>query len=320
VSIKHPKNNRKKIALKTQVFLVAFAMLIVGVFQTNAHASTVLWMEYFVDNDGDYSVSYYADIDSITFGITDTDPDSIIALIEPYYSTSLTMFTGGGSGGLFFDTNQDSVRDIWAYAPNSTLSAFSQARREIYRGVSPNLIATGCYSSWSLHSDYTSYDVIIPWRCLGAPSTLGIEGWLSNSTGFDFLTGSRTVFPVSLPATTTTVYVPPPTTVYVAPPPVTAPLTAAANVSVPGMIDDWVDYLIVKKSVSISAVLNSTDCCYGVKSGTRIMTVVPKSKKFCAVRGRRLYALKVGSCTVKITTGSGKKIKKETIKFAVKRN
>jgi hypothetical protein len=321
-------NKRKKF----RIIFVAFSLLSLGIFQSTANAANVLWLEAFTDTDGDYNTSYYADIDTLGLGITDTDPDNIVALIEPYYDTSLTMFTGSGNGGIFFDTNQDGAKDIWAYAPNSTLSAFSKVRREIFRGVSGNLTATGCYSSWYLSTDYVYYKADIQWRCLGAPTALSAEAWLSNSLGFDFLTSYRTVYPVSLPATTTTtstttttttvppttttVYVPP-TTAYV-PPPATLPLAAAANLSTPGLIDNWVDYLIVKKSVSITAVLNSTNCCYGVKSGTRIMTVLPKSKAFCRVQAKRLYGLKKGSCSVKVTAGTGKKAKSETLKFSVK--
>ena len=315
---------------KFRIIFVAFSLLSLGIFQSTAHAANVLWLEVFTDNDGDYNTSLYADIDTMGLGITDTEPDTIVALIEPYYDTSLTFFSSGGSGGVFFDTNQDAVRDVWAYAPNVTLSAFSKARREIFRGVSGSLTATGCFSSWYFSSDYVYYKVDIPWRCLGAPASLSVEGWLSNSTGFDFLTGDRTVYPVSLPTTTTstttttttvpptttTAYVPP-TTAYV-PPPATLPLAAPANMSTPGLVDNWVDYLIVKKSVSITAVLNSTNCCYGVKSGTRVMTVLPKSKAFCRVQAKRLYGLKKGSCSVKVTAGTGKKAKSETLKFSVK--
>ena len=305
------------------VIFVAFSLLSIGIFQSTVHAANVLWFENYIDTDGDYGVGLYADIDSMALGITDADPDTILALIEPYYDTSLSMFTGGGLGGVFFDTNQDAAKDIWAFAPNSTLSAFSKASREVLRGVSGNLTATGCYSKWYLSTDYVYYMVDIPWRCLGAPAALSVEAWLSNSYGYDFLTDNRTVFPVSLPATTTTVYIPPttvyipPTTVYV-PPATTLPLAAPANTSTPGLIDDWVDYLIVKKSVSISAVFNSTDCCYGSKSGTRVMTVLSKSKAFCVVRANRLYGLKKGTCSVKVTVGSGKKKKSETLKFSVK--
>ncbi|MEI6200113.1 MAG: hypothetical protein WCP83_09285 [Actinomycetota bacterium] len=328
------KQKSKSIAGKMKKFrvvFVAFSLLSLGIFQSVAHAANVIWLEVFSDTDSDYGTSYYADIDTVGLGITDADPDTMVALIKPYFGTSLSMFTYGGNGGLFFDTNQDSVRDIWVYAPNATMSAYTKSTREIYQGTSGNLIGTGCYSSWYLSSDYTYYDVLIPWRCLGAPTSLSVEAWLSNSYGYDYLTGGRTVYPVlppaittttsttsttTLPPPTTTVYIPP-TTVYVAPPS-TLPLAAAISVTAPGLVDDWVSYLIVKKSVSITAVLNSTNCCYGVKSGTRVMTVLPKSASFCMVRARRLYALKKGSCSVKVTAGSGKQAKSETVKFPVK--
>jgi hypothetical protein len=85
------------------------------------------------------------------------------------------------------------------------------------------------------------------------------------------------------------------------------------------MVDDWVDYLIVKNPVSITALLNTTNCCYGVKTGTRTMTVLSKSKGSCVVRGKRLYPMKKGTCYVKLVTGKGKTKKSETLKLAVRK-
>ena len=112
-----------------QVIFVAFSLLTLGIFQPAASAANVLWVEAFLDSDGDYGTGLYADIDTLALGITDAAPDNILALIKPAYDTSLTFFSSSGNGGLFFDTNQDSARDVWAYAPASAMSAFSKAKR-----------------------------------------------------------------------------------------------------------------------------------------------------------------------------------------------
>jgi hypothetical protein len=265
--------------------------------------------------DADYGVIYYADIDSVAFGTSDTDPDNMVFIIYPFNTASLSFFSSG-SGALSFDTNGDNVDDFVAYAPRTSLSAFSDSSRQMVTG-SNSLI--DCYSQWSMTSDYRKYAVTIPWRCIGMPSQFRVEVWLSNSLGFDFLDYGRTLYPIfpappTTTTTTTTTTLPP----YVAPP-VTLPLVAQANTSTPGMVDDWVDYLIVKKPVSITALLNTTNCCYGVRTGTRIMTVLSKSRGSCVVRGKRLYPMKKGTCYVKLVTGKGKKKKSETLKLAVRK-
>jgi hypothetical protein len=289
-------------------------------------AAAVIWSELFVDSDGDYGVGYYADVDNLYIGSTDTDSDNLIALIETYNAPSLSFFVSG-YGSLSFDTNGDNVDDFIAYAPNATMSAFSYQSRIVNTGQGG---LTNCTSLWSMTSDYSSYAVIIPWRCLGAPAQTRIEVWLSNGAGFDFLDYGRTVYPILAPPPTTTVpptTVPPtlppttvPAVVYVAPAPqTTLPLAATANTATPGLVDDWIEYLVVKQPVSLTAVINSTNCCYGVKTGTRVMKVLPKSKGSCVVRGKRLYAVKTGTCYVKVTVGSKNK-KSETLKFKVRKN
>lgn len=307
------------------------AIVIVPLFITfatsNISNAAVLWTDTVYDVDADYSVSYYADIDSITLGTVDNDSENIIVLIDTYNLPSSLFFYGGGSGNLEFDTNGDSITDFYAFAPSSVLTTSANAFRSIVRG---DLSATGCNSRWGMSSSFLYYTVIIPWRCLGAPASTRVEGWLSDSFGYDILGYGKTLYP-ALPAaavttTTPTTTVPPTTTTTTLPPttttmyvPATLPLVAPVDTSRPGMVDDWIEYLIVKNPVSITAVLNSTNCCYGVKSGTRIMTVSAKSKSICIVKGKRLYPLKKGSCIVTVKTGKGKTAKKETIKFSVRK-
>jgi hypothetical protein len=288
-------------------------------------AAAVIWSELFVDSDGDYGVGYYADVENLYIGSTDTDSDNLVGLIETYNAPSLSFFVTG-YGSLSFDTNGDNVDDFIAYAPNATMSAFSYQSRTIVTGQGG---LTNCTSRWSMTSDYSSYAVIIPWRCLGAPTQTRIEVWLSNGAGFDFLDYGRTVYPIlatpptTVPPTTVPPTLPPttaPAVVYVAPAPqTTLPLAATANTATPGLVDDWIEYLVVKQPVSLTAVINSTNCCYGVKTGTRVMTVLSKSKGSCVVKGKRLYAVKTGTCYVKVTVGSKNK-KSETLRLRVRRN
>jgi hypothetical protein len=313
-SISSGKRTFSLLAILTLVFSV-----LVTTNATPANAA-VLWFDSLTDTDSDYGVGYYADIASVAIGTYDDDPDNMTFLIFPYNDTSLSFFFSG-YGALSFDTNGDSVDDFVAYAPRTSLSAFSSSTRQIVTGANTPI---NCNSSWSMTSDYGEYAVTIPWRCLGMPSQFRVEVWLSNSLGFDYLDYGRTLYPVfAAPPTTTTLppYVPPVVTSppYVAPP-ATLPLVAQANTSTPGMVDDWVDYLIVKKPVSITALLNTTNCCYGVRTGTRTMTVLSKSKGSCVVRGKRLYPMKKGTCYVKLVTGKGKTKKSETLKLAVRKS
>lgn len=309
---------KKSISSGKRTFsLLAILTLIFSVLVTT-HSSpanaAIIWSDYIDDMDADYGVSYYADIDSVAFGTSDTDPDNMVFIIYPYNTASLSFFSSG-NGALSFDTNGDNVDDFIAYAPRTSLSAISDSSRQMVTG-SNSLI--NCYSQWSMTSDYGKYAVTIPWRCIGMPSQFRVEVWLSNSLGFDFLDYGRTLYPIfpapptTTTTTTTTTTLPP----YV--PPVTLPLVAQANTSTPGMVDDWVDYLIVKNPVSITALLNTSNCCYGVKTGTRTMTVLSKSKGSCVVRGKRLYPMKKGTCYVKLVTGKGKTKKSETLKLAVR--
>ena len=226
------------------VFLV-LALLAVATPPFAAQAA-IVWSESFYDTDSDYGVGYYAAIDSFSLGISD-DSDDMIVIIEPQYEASAYLFTSSGYGGVFFDTDGDSVDDIHAYAPRATLSTTNYSNtRQIYRGVDAN-IATGCYSTWILGLDRTYYVVFIPWRCLGAPTSILATTWLSNSVGYDLAVGDRTVYPV-LPAatvttvaetTTTTTTVAPTTTTTVAPTTTTtvAPTTTVdASLSCDGVV------------------------------------------------------------------------------------
>ncbi len=274
---------------------------------TPSASAAVLWFNYVTDVDPDYGVGYYSDIESISMGTSDTDADNMLFLINPYNTTSLSFFVSG-YGSLSFDVNSDNVDDFIAYAPSTTLSAFSDATMQIFNGSNGML---NCYSKWSMSSDYSSYVVSIPWRCLGMPTQFRVEGWLSNSFGYDFLNYGTTFYPTfAAPATTTTT-----TTVYI-PPATTVPLAVPANTSTPGMVDNWIDYLVVKQSVKLTAVLNTTGCCYGAKSGT--MKVLSKSRGSCVVRGKRIYPMKTGVCYVQVKAKVGNKTKTETLKFRVK--
>ena len=306
-------SNSKRTVSIFAVLALVFSVLVTTV-ATPANAA-VVWSDYVDDTDSDIGVGYFADIDSIAFGTSDTDPDNMIFLIYPYNTTSSSFFSTG-YGALSFDVNGDSIDDFVAYAPSTSLSAYSDSTEQMVNGANSPI---NCYSRWSMTSDYGQYAVIIPWRCIGMPSQFRVEGWLSNSVGYDFLNYGRTLYPVFSPpptttTTTTTTTLPP----YVAPP-VTLPLVAQADTSTPGMVDDWVDYLIVKNPVSITALLNTTGCCYGVRTGTRTMTVLAKSKGSCVVRGKRLYPMKKGTCYVKLVTGKGKTKKSETLKLAVRK-
>jgi hypothetical protein len=292
--------------------LLALLFPVISTVTPEAADAAVLWSDYVDDTDADYGVGYYSDIDSVAFGTSDTDPDNMIFLIYPYNTTSLSFFVSG-NGALSFDTNGDSVDDFVAYAPHSSLSAYSESTRQMVNG-SNSLIS--CSSSWSMTSNYGQYAVTIPWRCIGMPTQFRVEVWLSNSVGYDFLDYGRTFYPVFAPPTTTTTTT---TIPYSAPSP-TLPLVAQANTSTPGMVDDWIEYLIVKKPVSLTAVINTTSCCYGIRTGTRIMTVLSKSRGACVVKGKRLYPIKKGTCYVKITTGSGKSKKSETLKLSVRKS
>lgn len=301
-------NRNTSFAKKAMSYISAVALsigLAVGAAPQSASAA-VLWFNSVDDTDSDYGVGYYSDIDSIAMGTSDTDPDNMLFLINPYNTTSLSFFVTG-YGSLSFDINSDNVDDFVAYAPSSSLSAFSDATRQMSNG-SNGLI--NCFSKWSMSSDYTSYVVSIPWRCLGMPTQFRVEGWLSNSVGYDFLNYGPTfypIFPTPTTTTTTTVYIPPVTTV---------PLVVPAITSTPGMVDNWIEYMVVKQAVKLTAILNTTECCYGAKSAT--MKVLSKSRGACVVRGKRVYPMKRGTCYVQIKAKVGNKTKTETLKFRVK--
>ena len=196
------------------VFLV-LALLAVATPPFAAQAA-IAWSEIFYDTDSDYGVGYYAAIDYFQIATSDNSDDMIV-IISPQYETSAYLFTSSGYGGVFFDTDGDSVDDIHAYAPRATLSTTNYSNtRQIYRGVDAD-IATGCYSTWILGSDRTYYAVFIPWRCLGAPTSIRATTWLSNSVGYDLAVGDRTVYPVLPAATVTTVAETTTTTTTVAP-------------------------------------------------------------------------------------------------------
>lgn len=310
---------------------ILLAMIVAATSLTTAltkgiASSAVIWSELFVDSDADYGVGYYSDIDKVFVGSVDNDSNNIVALIDTYYAPSTSFFITG-YGSLAFDTNNDGIDDFVAYAPSASLSYYTEQTRVIVNGQGTS---TGCVSSWSMSSDYLNYAVVIPWRCLGAPSQTRIEAWLSNSVGYDFLDYGRTVYPLlpsppttapptTLPPATVPVTTVPPAVVQVPQvPQTTLPLAAAANTSTPGLVDDWIEYLVVKQPVSLTAVINSTNCCYGVKTGTRTMTVLSKSRGSCVVRGKRLYPVKTGTCYVKVTVGSKKK-KTETVTLRVRK-
>jgi hypothetical protein len=196
------------------VFLV-LALLAVATPPFAAQAATI-WQELLLDNDGDWSIGYYAAIDYVGLSTSD-NADDLTVIIGVENEASSIFFSGGGSGGVFFDTDGDSVDDIRAYAPSRTLSPTNfSITRQIYRGVSAE-IATGCYATWVLGSSLLFYAAIIPWRCLGAPTSIRATAWLSNSYGYDFLIGDRTVYPVLPAATVTTVAETTTTTTTVAP-------------------------------------------------------------------------------------------------------
>ena len=177
------------------IFLVlALLTVVIAPFAANA---AITWFETFVDNDGSSTAGYYAAIDTFAIAISDTS-DDMVALIYATNEPSSVMFING-YGAVFFDTDGDSVDDIHVYAPSRTLSTSSYSASAIYRGVNAD-IPTGCNSNWILGS--THYGVLIPCRCLGAPTSIRATAWLSNSYGYDFVFGDRLVYPV-LSATTT---------------------------------------------------------------------------------------------------------------------
>lgn len=297
--------------------LVVFSM-VAGLFVmygSRPASASVLWFNTASDLDADYNVGYYSDVHQLIMGTSTNDPDNMLILIEPYNVTSLSFFLFG-YGSISFDTNLDGLHDYIAFAPNSTLSAFSDTSRLITTGSGA---LTNCNSWWSMSSDYSSYAVSIPWRCLGLPTQFRVQAWLSDGSGFDFLnlnySGSQIYYPIfptpTTTTTTTTIYLPPP-------PPPTAPPVLPSNTGTPGMVDDWIKYLVVNSSVSLNAVLNTTDCCYGVKRGTRTMTVLRASKGSCVVRGRRLYAIKRGTCHVKVSARKGGKMQTEVLRLRVR--
>jgi hypothetical protein len=324
-----PFRNLRRGSLLTAGCLIC--TILPAAFQVSA---AILWSDSVFDTDSDLSVGYYADVESVTIGSDSELADELIALIEPYNAVSTSFFVTG-SGALSFDTNLDGVADYVAYAPTGRLlSPSTTLSREVVTG---SLQLTGCYSKWSVTSTYDYYAVYVPWRCLGAASQFRIEAWLSNSVGYDFLTFGRTLYPVLPPATTTTApptTAPPTTAPPTTAPPTTAPavvvsvpaalvvpasqpLAATQNTSVPGFIDNWITYLVVGKSVSVSAVINSSNCCTGSPARAATITAMGTSKGSCVVRSRRLYALKVGRCYVRLSVTSPKR-KTETLKFAVK--
>ena len=179
-------------------------------------------------------------------------------------------------------------------------------------------MATGCFSKWSMTSAYDGYVVVIPWRCLGAPPSFRLEGWLSNSYSYDYLDYGQTLTPVFAPIPTTTTTTTATTTL----PPITAPPVTAPPITVPpsppGFIDDWIEFLIVKQAVTLQDLLRTTDCCYS-RGGARSMLVSASSKYVCKARGHQLFPLKPGICRVTISSGSGMNKLTESLKLRVKR-
>jgi hypothetical protein len=287
-------------------------------------SAAVTWVVSLSDSLYETSSGLYTDIKSITIGALDSDQNNLYAIIYPRSASYVNFILSSDGGALSLDTNGDSVDDYVMYAPQQSLSYSTSRSSLVVYGTSS--ASTGCYSYWAMTSAYDGYSVVIPWRCLGAPPSFRLEGWLSNSYSYDFLTYNETLTPVftSTPVTQPTVTVP----AIVTTPPVTAPPTTLPPVttppstvppSPPGFIDDWIEFLIVKQAVTLQDLLRTTDCCYS-RGGARSMVVSPSSKSVCKARGRQLFPLKPGICRVTISSGSGKNKLTETLKFRVKRS
>ena len=272
----------------------ATAALITGIAVSQASASEAPWAASLADSLYDTSSAGNTDIKSITVGAVDGDSDNIIATIYPRTATYLNFMRSTDNGAISLDTNGDSVDDYVLFAPHTSLSYPTTNSRLVVDGTSNT--STGCYSKWSMASASDGYVVVIPWRCLGAPPSFRLEGWLSNSYSYDYLNYAETLTPAfaNTPATTTTALP-------------------------PGFIDDWIEFLIVKQPVTLQDLLRTTDCCYS-RGGTRSMLVSPSSKNTCKARGRELFPLKPGICRVTVSSGSGKNKLTESLKFRVKRS
>ncbi len=294
----------------------------------------LLWSDVQLDYLGESSTGLYAAIDSLTIGSFSTEPDSLIAVIKPEFTTSSTFFWITGDGAIEIDVTLDGITDYYAFAPNVVLDSSLQS----YPVSSANGTPTSCSSQWYLSG--TNYAVVVPWRCLGAPASFMARAWLSNDYGYDFGGYLRVLTPIMPavsvpttplvtdppvtvpPVTNPPVTLPPETTVPATTlPPVTAPPVASVDLSRPGFVNDFIDYLVVNQPVTATDVRQSTDCCYG-KKGVVKMTVSTKSKRFCRAKGPRLYPLRPGRCTINfsITTKAGgkSKITKETLRLEIK--
>jgi hypothetical protein len=316
-------------------YVLAASAIFTAASVSPASATEVTWVVNLTDPLYDYSSSAYTDIKSIIIGAFDTDPDNLTALITPRLASWVNFYGGYSSGAISLDINNDSQGDFFITAPSVALYSSSQASSMVYS--IPSVTATGCYSKWSMTSDNLSYGVTIPWRCLGAPASFRLQGWLSDSYGYDFLdygqiltpvfsftppvtapivtVPAATIPPVTIPETTT---LPPVTAAPITLPPITAPPITVPP-SPPGFIDDWIEFLIVKQPVTLQDLLRTTDCCFE-RGGARSMVVSPSSKNTCKARGRQLFPLKPGICRVTISSGSGKNKLTESLKFRVKRS
>jgi len=270
------------------------AAIITGMAVSQASASEATWTASLTDSLYDSSSAGNTDIKSITVGAVDGDSDNVIAIIYPRTATYLNFMLSTDNGAISLDTNGDSVDDYVLFAPHTSFSYPATNSRLVVDGTSNT--STGCYSKWSMTSASDGYVVVIPWRCLGAPPSFRLEGWLSNSNSYDYLNYAETLTPVfaNTPATTAT----------------TLP---------PGFIDDWIEFLIVKQPVTLQDLLRTTDCCYS-RGGARSMLVYASSKSTCKARGRQLFPLKPGICRVTVSSGSGKHKLTESLKFRVKRS
>ncbi len=309
--------------------MLAASALFTAASLSPASAAEVTWVVTLTDPLYDYSSSAFTDIKSIIIGAFDTDPDNLTALITPRLASWVNFYGGDASGAISLDINNDSQGDFFINAPSVALYSNSQASAMVYS--IPTVTATGCYSKWSITSDNLSYGVTIPWRCLGAPASFRLQGWLSDSYGYDFLDYGQILTPIfsftppvaapvvtAPPVTIPPVTIPETTTI----PPVTAPPVTAPPITAPprpGFIDDWIEFLIVKQPVTLQDLLITTDCCFA-RGGARSMVVSPSSKSTCKARGRQLFPLKPGICRVTISSGSGKNKLTETLKFRVKRS
>jgi hypothetical protein len=298
-------------------FAFAAALLTVGSAVSQASATEVTWVVSLTDSLYEYSSASYTDIKSITIGAVDVDPDNLVAIIYPRVASYLNFILSSDYGAISLDINGDSVDDFVLYAPRVSLSYYTTSSSLVFNAITSS--PTGCYSKWSMTSAYDGYVVVIPWRCLGAPPSFRLEGWLSNSYSYDYLNYAETLTPVfaAIP-TTTTATLPPVTAAPITLPPVTAPPITVPP-SPPGFIDDWIEFLIVKQPVTLQDLLRTTDCCYS-RGGARSMVVSPSSKSVCKARGRQLFPLKPGLCRVTISSGSGKNKLTEALKLRVKRS